>query len=140
MEHLMGHQSEINLDVYPNCVFTMNEVSHVGWTEEELKEKGIEYVSSKFQFAANGKALSLGEGEGLLKVLAEPSGKILGVHILGPHANDLIMEATLAMANEMSVQDVSKAIHAHPTLSEVMAEASAGIRQAAIHIAPAKRK
>lgn len=140
MEHLMGHQSEINLDVYPNCVFTMNEVSHVGWTEEELKEKGIEYVSSKFQFAANGKALSLGEGEGLLKVLAEPSGKILGVHILGPHANDLIMEATLAMANEMSVQDVAKAIHAHPTLSEVMAEASAGIRQAAIHIAPAKRK
>lgn len=140
MEHLMGHQSEINLDVYPNCVFTMNEVSHVGWTEEELKEKGIEYVSSKFQFAANGKALSLGEGEGLLKVLAEPSGKILGVHILGPHANDLIMEATLAMANGMSVQDVAKAIHAHPTLSEVMAEASAGIRQAAIHIAPAKRK
>lgn len=140
MEHLMGHRSEINLDVYPNCVFTMNEVSHVGWTEEELKEKGIEYVSSKFQFAANGKALSLGEGEGLFKVLAEPSGKILGVHILGPHANDLIMEATLAMANGMSVQDVAKAIHAHPTLSEVMAEASAGIRQAAIHIAPAKRK
>lgn len=140
MEHLMGQESEINLDVYPNCVFTMNEVSHVGWTEEELKEKGIEYVSSKFQFAANGKALSLGEGEGLLKVLAEPTGKILGVHILGPHANDLIMEATLAMANGMSVQDIAKAIHPHPTLSEVMAEASAGIRQSAIHIAPAKKR
>lgn len=140
MEHLMGHESEINLEVYPNCVFTMNEVSHVGWTEEELKEKGTEYVSSKFQFAANGKALSLGEGEGLLKVLAEPSGKILGVHILGPHANDLVMEATLAMANGMSVQEIAKAIHAHPTLSEVMAEASAGIRKAAIHIAPVKRK
>ncbi len=139
-EFILGHKSHINLDVVPNCVFTLNEVSHVGATEEELKEQGVEYVSSKFNFAANGKALSLGEGEGLVKLLATPDGKLLGAHILGPHANDLIAEFTLALANEMNAKDVLKAIHAHPTLAETIQETAAGIFGQAIHQAPARRK
>lgn len=139
-EILMGHKPDINMKIYPNCVFTLNEVAHVGATEEELKEAGIEYNASKFNFAANGKALSLGEGDGLVKILATPEGKLLGAHILGPHANDLISECTLAIANEMSVKDVLRAIHAHPTLSETVVESTAGIFGQAIHMAPARRK
>ena len=78
MEKIMGLNPDINLDVYPNCVFTLPEVAFVGLTEEELKEKGIDYKVSKFLFAANGKALSLGEGEGFIKVFAsEEDNKIL---------------------------------------------------------------
>ncbi|MDO4798960.1 MAG: dihydrolipoyl dehydrogenase [Bacillota bacterium] len=139
-ELLAGHQPDVALDIYPNCVFTLNEVAHVGATEEELKESGTDYVVSKFNFAANGKALSLGEGDGLVKVIADTEGKLLGVHILGPHANDLIAECSLALANRMSVHDILRAIHAHPTLSETVAEASAGIFGRAIHMAPARRK
>lgn len=140
MERLMGLDSDIILDVYPNCVFTLNEVSHVGYTEEELKEKGISYKASKFMFAANGKALSLGEGDGIIKVLADDDDKLLGVHILGPHANDLIAEATLALANQMTVDDVIKTIHAHPTLAESFYEATAGIKDIAVHIAPPRKR
>ncbi|MDO5096773.1 MAG: dihydrolipoyl dehydrogenase [Peptostreptococcaceae bacterium] len=139
-EIMMGHQPDINMEMYPNCVFTLNEVSHVGATEEELKAAGVEYTASKFNFAANGKALSLGEGDGMVKILGTPEGKLLGAHILGPHANDLISECTLAIANDMSVKDVLRAIHAHPTLSETVAEATAGIFGQAIHVAPARRK
>lgn len=139
-EMIMGEKCDINMQIYPNCVFTLNEVSHVGYTEEELKEQEIEYAVSKFNFAANGKALSLGEGEGLIKVLAKKDGTLLGVHILGPHANDLIAECTLALSNNMNVKDILRAIHAHPTLSETVAEAAAGIFEKAIHVAPPKKK
>lgn len=134
-EIIMGHQPDINLEVYPNCVFTLNEVAHVGYTEEELKEKGIAYKSSKFNFAANGKALCLGDTNGLVKVLADENGKLLGAHIIGPHANDLIAEFSLALGNQMSVQDITRAIHAHPTLAETVLESSAGILGTAIHMA-----
>lgn len=139
-ELILGHTPDINTKIYPNCVFTLNEVAHVGATEEELKEAGREYIASKFNFAANGKALSLGEGEGLVKILASPEGKLLGAHILGPHANDLIAECTLAIANNMTVKEVLRAIHAHPTLSETIAESAAGIFGQAIHVAPPRRK
>ncbi len=140
IEKLHGLTPEINLEVYPNCVFTMTEVAHVGYTEEELKEREIPYTASKFMFAANGKALSLGEGDGLIKVLAGEDKKILGVHILGPHANDLIGEGTLAMANQLNIDQIGKAIHAHPTLSEAFLEATLGLENKAIHIAPARKK
>jgi dihydrolipoamide dehydrogenase len=80
----------------PGCVFLFPEMSSVGWTEDRLKEEGIPYKSSKFMFGANGKAQTLGEPEGLIKVLADEDNRLLGVHILGPHASDLISEATLA--------------------------------------------
>lgn len=138
-EIIMGHEPDINLEIYPNCVFTLNEVAHAGYTEEELKEKGIAYKSSKFNFAANGKALCLGDGNGLVKMLADENGRLLGAHIIGPHANDLIAECTLALANNMSVDDVLRSIHAHPTLTETVLEATAGLFGKAIHIAKPKK-
>ncbi len=141
MEKLMGIKPEINLDVYPNCVFCLPEVAHVGLTEEEAKEKGIEFKSSKFLFGANGKALTLGETDGFIKVLADENNKIIGVHIIGPHANDLIHEGALAIANELNVEHIAKTIHAHPTLSEAFAEATLGLNDQAIHMAkPRKRR
>ena len=140
MEHIMGEEHIFNMDVYPNCVFTMNEVAHVGEREQDLKEKGVEYVVSKFNFAANGKSLSIGESDGLVKLIAAPDGKLLGAHILGPHANDLISECTTAIANGANTKDIMKAIHAHPTLSETILEAAAGIFDEAIHIAPPKKR
>lgn len=141
MEKLMGLEPEINLDVYPNCVFCIPEVAHVGLTEEEAKEKGIDFKSSKFLFGANGKALTLGERDGFVKVLADENNKIIGVHIIGPHANDLIHEGALAIANELSVDSIAKTIHAHPTLSEAFAEATLGLNDQAIHMArPRKRR
>lgn len=139
-EIIMGHEPQTNLSVYPNCVFTMNEVAHAGYTEEELKEKGISYKASKFNFAANGKALCLGDGNGLVKMLAAEDGTLLGAHIIGPHANDLIAECTLAIANRMRAEDLLRAIHAHPTLTETVYEATAGLLDRAIHIARPRKK
>lgn len=141
VEKILGHNPDIVLEHFPACVFTMNEVAQVGFTEEQLKEKGIEYKASKFMFSANGKALSLGEGEGIIKILAgKDDNKILGVHILGPHANDLIHEGALAIANEMDASAITRTIHAHPTLSEAVHEAALGLDDLAIHIAPKRKR
>lgn len=141
MERLMGLTPDINLDVYPNCVFTFPEVAYVGLTEEEIKEKDIDYKSSKFLFAANGKALSLGETEGFVKIFSsKEDNKVIGVTIVGPHANDLIHEGALAIANDMDVDSIARTIHAHPTLSEAFMEAVHGLEDKAIHIAPSRRK
>ncbi|MDD4089791.1 MAG: dihydrolipoyl dehydrogenase, partial [Tissierellia bacterium] len=109
--------------------------------EEQLKEKGIEYKTSKFMFSANGKALSLGEPEGIVKILAgKDDNKILGVHILGAHANDLIHEGALAIANDMDASAITRTIHAHPTLSEAVHETALGLNDGAIHIAPKRKR
>lgn len=132
-EHIMGVTKKRNKDIVPACVFTLTELSSVGATEEELKEKGTQYIVSKFNFAANGKSLSMGNKDGFVKVLASNEGKILGVHILGPHANDLIEEAAICMANDLTVDDVTATIHPHPTLSESFSEACAGVLGEGIH-------
>lgn len=132
-EHIMGVSKKRNKDTIPACVFTLTELSQVGATEEELKAEGTQYIVSKFNFVANGKSLSLGNKDGFVKVLASNEGKILGVHILGPHANDLIEEAALCMANDLTVEDVAATIHPHPTLSESFLEASAGVLGEGIH-------
>ena len=141
MERLMGLTPDINLDVYPNCVFTLPEVAFVGLTEEQLKEKNIDYISSKFMFAANGKALSLGEGEGFIKVFAsKEDNRILGITIVGPHANDLIHEGALVIANDLKLDAITRTIHAHPTLSEAFMEAVHGLEDKAIHGTSKKEK
>lgn len=141
MEKLMGMEPNLVMDVYPSCVFTLPEVAFVGKTEEELKEFGVKYKTSKFLFAANGKALSLGEAEGFIKIFAsEEDNKVLGVTILGPHANDLIHEGALAISNGMDVASIARTIHAHPTLSEAFYEATLGLDDAAIHIAPPRKR
>ena len=131
VEKLMGEHPEINLDIVPACTFTL--------PEEEVIAQNIPYVKSKFMFSGNGKAVSLGEADGFVKVIAtEDLKKILGIHIIGPHANDLIHEGTVAMANDMGVESIGKMIHAHPTLSEAFMEAIHQLEGKSIHSAPAK--
>ena len=138
--HAAGRNSSVNYDAVPGCVFTFPEIAAVGMSEEDAKAKGIDYTASKFLFGANGKALTMGEEEGFVKVLAETGTKrIIGVHIMGPHASDLIHEAVLAVEKKMTAEAVSEAIHAHPTLSEAFMEAALGIDNKAIHLLP-KRK
>lgn len=139
VEKLMGENPTINLKVVPACTFTLPEVAQVGLTEEEVIAENIEYVKSKFMFSGNGKAVSLGEAEGFVKVIATKDLKrILGIHIIGPHANDLIHEGTVAIANDMGVESIAKMIHAHPTLSEAFMEAIHQLEGKSIHSAPAK--
>ncbi|NLW41790.1 MAG: dihydrolipoyl dehydrogenase [Tissierellia bacterium] len=140
VENLLGEKSEKDFENFPNCVFTMDEVAHVGNTEEMLKEKGIDYKVSKANFASNGKSLAMGNVNGFVKILGDNDGNILGVHIIGPNANLIIAEATLAIANNLKVKDILKTIHAHPTLEETFSEAVAGIYDQAIHIAPKRKK
>lgn len=137
-ERIMGHSSDANHDLVPSCVFVFPELSTVGATEDELKAEGKEYKVSKFMFAANGKALSLGETEGFVKVIADMDDTIIGVHILGPHASDLIHEGVLAVSKKLNVKDIADTIHAHPTLSESFVEAVLGIKNEAIHMVPKK--
>ncbi|KMT20926.1 dihydrolipoyl dehydrogenase [Clostridium cylindrosporum] len=138
-ELIMGHSSDADHSLVPSCVFVFPELSTIGPSEDELKAEGKEYKASKFMFAANGKALSLGETEGLVKVLADMDDTIIGVHILGPHASDLIHEGVLAVSRKLKVKDIADTIHAHPTLSESFVEAVLGINNEAIHMVPKKK-
>lgn len=124
VERIMGSEATTEMNVLPSAVFTLPECAQVGKTEQELKDEGIDFVKSKYMFTGNGKAVSLAETDGFVKILATPDLKeILGVHILGPHANDSIHLGAMAIANKLSVEDTSKMIYAHPTLSEVFMEA-----------------
>ncbi|MCJ7691595.1 MAG: dihydrolipoyl dehydrogenase [Clostridiaceae bacterium] len=140
VERIMGYASSHSREVIPSCIFVFPEIACVGITENEAKEKEIEYKTSKFLFGANGKALALGEGEGLVKVIASLDNQILGVHIMGPHASDLIHEGAMAINNNMKVENITSMIHAHPTLSEAFEEAVLGLTGEAIHAVPTKKK
>ena len=139
-ERIMGCIDSHFNEIVPSCIFVFPEIACVGITENEAKEKGIEYKTSKFLFGANGKALALGEGEGMVKVIASLDNTILGVHIMGPHASDLIHEGNLAINNNMKVENITSMIHAHPTLSEAFEEAVLGLNGEAIHAVPIKKR
>ncbi|WP_202710748.1 dihydrolipoyl dehydrogenase [Sporosalibacterium faouarense] len=138
VDNIAGLPNEVNYDVVPNCIFVFPEIAASGITEDMAKENEIECKASKFLFRANGKALALGEPEGFVKVISDMDDKIIGVQIMGPHASDLIHEGTLAINKELSVTDISHTIHAHPTLSEAFMEATMGLNDTAIHLAPLK--
>ncbi|OGO79238.1 MAG: dihydrolipoyl dehydrogenase [Clostridiales bacterium GWB2_37_7] len=137
-EKIHGMQNHSHSPV-PDCIFVFPEISTVGMTEDEAKEKGISYQVSKFMFGANGKALSLGEGEGFVKVLSNEQEEIIGVHIMGPHASDLIHEGTLAVSTKLKIDAIKNTIHAHPTLSEAFHEAVCGLKGEAIHMVQARK-
>lgn len=140
VEKLMGNTPHIVMDVVPAATFTLPEIAQVGKTEEQLKDEGIDYDKSKFLFSANGKAVSMGETEGFVKILASKDHKkILGVHIFGPHANDIVHLGAVAMANDLPVEALNRTIFAHPTLSETFMEASHGLEGASIHTANTKK-
>ncbi|MDH5362324.1 MAG: dihydrolipoyl dehydrogenase [Aigarchaeota archaeon] len=140
-ENAMGLDSKIDLRVVPRCIYTIPEVAAVGLTEDQAKEQGYDLSIGKFPFTASGRALTLDETEGTVKILADKSTKeILGVHIIGPRASDIIPEAALAMKLEATTEDLAKTIHPHPTLSEALREAALDCEKTAIHIARRGRR
>ena len=140
VERIMGVLQAPDNAVVPDCIFASPEIAYVGLTEQQAKEKGVDYEVSKFMFGANGKALALGEPDGFVKVIATKEDKIIiGVHIMGPHASDLIHEGTLAISKKLNARDIASTVHAHPTLSEAFYEAVLGLNGEAIHMVPAKR-
>jgi len=127
-EIIAGGSGHVNYFTVPNIIYTWPEVASVGYTEEQLKEKGIKYNSGTFPFTANGRAKALGHTEGMVKILADKeSDKVLGAHIVGPAAGDLIAEIVMAMEFGGSSEDVARAFHAHPTLSEIVREAALNV-------------
>jgi len=139
-ENAMGREAQLESRAVPRCVYTLPEVASVGLTEKEAKERGTDYRVGRFPFAANGKAAVLGERNGFVKIISEAKyGEILGIHIFGPHATDLIGEAVLAMQMEGTAQDIAHAIHPHPTLTEALKEGALDVDGIALHIPPRKQ-
>lgn len=121
--HILGKDGAPDLQLLPAAVFTVPEVAMVGHTEETASAAGLEYSIRKAFYRANGKSLSMGESEGIVKILVGPDGLLLGAHVLGAHAADLIHELALAMHAKMGVERIQSLIHAHPSLSEILHDA-----------------
>ena len=123
----------------PSCIFTFPEIATVGLSEEQAKANGINYKVGKFPFSANGKAMTMGETDGLVKIISDENDIIIGVHIIGPHASDLILEGIVLVKNKLTAKEVEGTIHPHPTLGEAVAEAILDLNQHAIHLVPKKK-
>jgi dihydrolipoamide dehydrogenase len=134
-EIIAGQAGHVNYEAIPGVVYTMPEIAAVGATEEELKERGTRYKVGKFPFTANGRARSMRHTEGFVKVLADAeTDRVLGVHIVGFGAGELIAEATVLMEFGGSSEDLARTCHAHPTMSEAVKEAAMAVEKRAIHI------
>jgi len=132
---ILGHSKPKQVGNFPGCTYAQPQVASTGLTEQACKEKKLDYKVGKFPFTASGKAVAGGESEGFVKVLSDAqTGEILGVHIIGNEATELIAEYGLAMNLEATVEEIHHTIHAHPTLSEALAEAAAATTNEAIHI------
>ena len=124
----------MNYDAIPNVIYTMPELAQVGITEKEARDQGIPVKVGRSYFKANARAKSLAEEEGLVKVVAHAeTDRILGVHILGARASDMIAEAVVAMEFQASSEDIVRTCHAHPTLSEIFREAAMAVDRRSIH-------
>lgn len=134
VEHLVTGYGHVNYQAMPSIVYTHPEVASVGRTEDSLREKGVPIKIGTFYFKGNGRALALGDSDGLVKVIAHhDTDRILGVHIIGPQAGDMLAEAVTAMEYSASSEDLTRTFHAHPTLSEALKEAALNVEKAAIH-------
>jgi dihydrolipoamide dehydrogenase len=134
-EVIAGHKAEKDWVTIPGAIFTDPEIATAGLTADEAKGRGIEVVVGKFPFAALGKAMAIGETEGFVKIVADKKTKqVLGVHIVGPEASNMISEAALALEMSAFLEDISMTIHPHPTLGEAMMEAAAAALGSAIHV------
>ncbi len=139
-EHMFGQPRSMDYSVVPGCVFSIPEVASVGLKESEVKAKGYDYKVSKFPFSANGRAVSMGETEGLVKLVAEKdTNRLLGMHIMGPHADDLIHEGAAALSMGGDASKLAHLVHAHPTLAEAIMEAAHGLLGQPLHLARMKR-
>jgi dihydrolipoamide dehydrogenase len=134
-EILAGQAGHVNYGVIPNVVYTAPEIASVGKTEEELKQAGVDYRVGRFPFSANGRARAMGEKDGFVKVLAgAATDRVLGVHIIGPFAGELIQEASVLMEFCGAAEDLARVCHAHPTLSEAVKEAALSAWSKPIHM------
>jgi dihydrolipoamide dehydrogenase len=133
-EQIAGKPGHVNYEAIPNVIYTSPELAAVGLTEEEAKAQGLKVRIGRSLFRANGRAKSLGEEEGMVKVIAdEKTDRLLGIHIVGPRASEMIAEAVVALEFRASAEDLARTSHAHPTLSEVLWEAMLGVDDRAIH-------
>ena len=134
-ELIAGQAGHCDLNLAPAVMYTAPEIAWVGKTEQQLKKDGVEYKAGQFPFMANGRARALGETAGFVKILADAkTDRILGVHIIGPMASELIQQAVLALAFSASSEDLARTIHAHPSLSEAVHEAALAVDKRALHI------
>ena len=129
INHILGKDDLINFDIMPAAIFTYPEAASVGISEENAKQAGLDYSCGKGFYRANGKALSMGETEGLLKLIADKDGKIIGCHVFGEHAADLVQEVTSLMNKNATVEDLKNIIHIHPTVGEILLSAAASFEQ-----------
>jgi dihydrolipoamide dehydrogenase len=135
VETAAGKHGHVNYDAVANIVYTWPEIASVGATEEELKERGVAYKTGKFPFLANGRAKAMGETDGFVKILADArTDRMLGAHIIGPRASDLIAQLATAIEFQSSAEDIARTVHAHPTLPEAVKEAALGVDGRMIHL------
>ncbi|MDO5715916.1 MAG: dihydrolipoyl dehydrogenase [Tissierellia bacterium] len=134
VDHILGEEREIKDIHVPSIVYTHPEIAVVGYREEDLKKLNIKYKSSKFDFIANGKALTMNERKGFIKIIASEKGEILGAVICGPDASTLISSITIAMTNHISIEQLTHTIFAHPTTAEVIHEASLDLMGRGVHM------
>ena len=133
-ENIVGQSGHVNYDTIPGVIYTTPEVASIGKTEEQLKESNIKYKIGKFSFMANSRAKAIDDTEGFVKILAdEETDKILGAHLIGPHAGELIAEIGIAMEFGASSEDIARTCHAHPTFSEAIKEAALSVDKRQIH-------
>ena len=133
-ENIMGQSGHVNYNTIPGVVYTSPEVASIGKTEEQLKELNKSYKVGKFSFMANSRAKAIDDAEGFVKILADAqTDKVLGAHIIGPHAGELIAEIGVAMEFGASSEDIARTCHAHPTFSEAVKEAALSVDKRAIH-------
>jgi dihydrolipoamide dehydrogenase len=134
VELMAGMAGHVNYEAIPNVVYTWPELACVGATEEELKTRGVAYKVGTFPFLANGRAKAMDENEGLVKILADATtDRVLGMHILGARASDMIAEGVAVMEYRGSAEDIARTSHAHPTLAEIVKEAAFAVDKRAIH-------
>ena len=140
-ERIAGKKPLVDYDCIPSVIYTYPEIAWVGKTEQQLKSDGESFNAGQFNFVANGRALAAGDGEGIVRMFADAqTDRILGVHVLGPQASELIAEAVVAMGFDASAEDLALTMFAHPTLSEAMHEAALGVGGHAIHMINRKKK
>ncbi|NCF16796.1 MAG: dihydrolipoyl dehydrogenase [Haliea sp.] len=140
-ERIAGKQAQMNYDVIPSVIYTHPEVAAVGKTEQELKADGVEYKAGVFPFVASGRALASNDSDGMVKLLAHAeTDRILGCHIVGPSAADLVQQVVIAMEFGSSAEDLALTVFSHPTLSEAVHEAALAVDGHAIHIANRKKR
>ena len=139
-ERIAGQSAEVNYAVIPSVIYTHPEIAWVGSTEESLKQTGVDYNSGSFPFMASGRARAMQETDGMIKVLSDAgSDRVLGVHIIGAQASELIAQAVMAMEFDASSEDIARTVFAHPTLSEAFHEAALAVDGRALHMVRSKR-